>query len=186
MAKHLVKCLYCSETFDANQEEFIQIKRRYAHKNCYEAAGCQPPPPAKRKTTTKAKSSAPKQEDPDLKALKDYIQQLFGDNANWAMITKQIKTYREENGYSYSGILKSLIFFYEVKHGSREKANGAIGIVPFTYQAAYNYYLDIFLANQQNENKDFVQTIKEYSIRPPKMRGTKRRLFNLGGEDEKQ
>lgn len=182
MAKHLVKCLYCSKTFDTNKEEFVQIKRRYAHKNCYEAAGSQPPPPAKRKPVATPKP--PKKEDPDLTALKDYINSLFGDDANWPMITKQIKTFKEENGYSYTGILKSLIYFYEVKGGSKEKANGAIGIVPFTYQAAYNYYLSIFIANQQNENKTFSQIIKEYTICPPRKRGTKQKLFALGEEDE--
>ena len=36
MAKHLVKCYYCGQTFDANKEKFIMVNsRRYAHENCY-------------------------------------------------------------------------------------------------------------------------------------------------------
>lgn len=177
MAKHEVKCPYCNIVFDTNKEEFIQLGRRYAHKSCYDKAGGQPPHKQKRTTTKKA-------QDPDLEALKDYISSLFGDKTNWAMVMKQIKTYKEDNGYSYSGILKSLIYFFEVQHGSKEKSNGTIGIVPYCYQAAYNYYLGIFLANQQNENKSFICPIKEYSISPPRMRGSKQKLFKLGEENE--
>ena len=34
-------------------------------------------------------------------------------------------------------------------------SNGSIGIVPFVYKDAYNYYLSIFLANDQNKNITF-------------------------------
>jgi hypothetical protein len=39
MAKHIVKCFYCNEKFDANKEDFVMINaRRYAHKACAEQA----------------------------------------------------------------------------------------------------------------------------------------------------
>jgi hypothetical protein len=45
--------------------------------------------------------------------------------------------------YTYSGIHRSLEYFYEVKGNSLDKANGGIGIVPFVYQDAYNYYYSL-------------------------------------------
>ena len=38
MAKHIVKCPFCGQSFDANSEEFVKIGRRYAHANCYKQA----------------------------------------------------------------------------------------------------------------------------------------------------
>ena len=35
MAKHMVKCLYCGQMFDANTEPFVKPNaRRYAHVAC--------------------------------------------------------------------------------------------------------------------------------------------------------
>ena len=35
MAKRMLKCLYCGQYFDANQEPTVQVSsRRYAHKAC--------------------------------------------------------------------------------------------------------------------------------------------------------
>ena len=45
-----------------------------------------------------------------------------------ARIHKQIKQYIEENNYTYSGIHKSLTYFYEVKGNPVSKANGGIGM----------------------------------------------------------
>ena len=100
------------------------------------------------------------------------------------MIKKQIKTYTNDMKYSYSGILKSLIYFYEVKNNPIDKSNGSIGIVPFVYKDAYNYYLSIFLANDQNKNITFIQKVKEYIIKPPKKRGTKNKLLDWSEDIE--
>lgn len=178
MAKHEVKCPYCNIIFDTNKEEFVQLNRRYAHKTCYDAAGGEAPP-----KQTKAKKTE-KPEDPELTALKDYIYSLFGDGTNWAMVMKQIKKYQTENNYTLSGIRKSLMYFYEVEHGEKDKANGAIGIVPFTYQKAFDYYYSIYLANSQNENKVVVDTTREYVIKPPKKKGVLNKLLNWGIDDE--
>ena len=89
-----------------------------------------------------------------------------------ARVNKQIKDFQQEYGYTYSGMLKSLIYFYEVKGNSTEKANGGIGIVPFVYKDAYRYYYSIFLAKNQNKEKDLsiFQKSREVVIKPPTLR----------------
>ena len=116
--------------------------------------------------------------------LKEYITKTYGDSANWALITKQIKKFQEEYHYSISGILKSLIFFYDIKHNPLEKSQGGIGIVPYCYQDAYNYYYALYMAQNNNKDKTIQNNIKEIVIRPPKKRRTMKKLFNLGEEDE--
>ena len=145
--------------------------RRYGHATCY---------PDNEDFVPLAEN----QEDPDLVKLKDYINKLFGKSANWAQINRQLKIYTTENGYSYSGILKSLVYFYDVKANSVDKSNGALGIVPYIYQDAYNYYYDLFLAQSRNETKDFsglFNKTKEITIKPPE-RPIKKRFFNFLNE----
>lgn len=170
---HLVTCTICGKRFDRDRVQAVKTgARRYAHYECAPDKELVPLPK--------------NEEDPDLTKLKDYINQLFGKEANWAMINKQIKTYTTENQYSYSGILKSLVYFYEVKGNSIDKANGALGIVPFVYQQAYNYYYSLFIAQSQNEQKDvqkITSKVKEIIIPLPKVILPKR-LFKFLDEEE--
>jgi hypothetical protein len=111
---------------------------------------------------------------------------LFNDTYINARIRKQINIYIEEYKFTYSGILKALIYFFEIKGNSIEKANGGIGIVPYVYKDAYNYYYDLWLANQKNENKaikEYIPVIKEVRITPPQRKIKKRNIFSFLDEE---
>ncbi len=163
---HYVICKVCGERFDRDTVQAVKAgARRYAHQKCLPDGEIVPLP----------------QKDQDLTQLEEYIEKLLGKEYNRARVKKQIKDFVEENHYSYSGILKSLVYFYEVKGNSIEKANGGIGIVPFVYQDAYNYYYDLFLAKSRNEQKDIgeiTSKVREIIIRPPERPVTKR-FFNF-------
>ena len=170
---HYVICSICGKRFDRDTIQAVKTgARRYAHASC--------DPNNKDLVPLIIKET----EDPDYIKLMDYIKQLFGNSANYAQIKRQLKIYINDNHYSYSGILKSLVYFYQIKGNSIEKANGALGIVPFIYQDAYNYYYDLFLAQSRNEKKDFSEICtktKEITIQPPK-RPVKKRFFNFLNE----
>ena len=180
---HYCVCSICKQKFDRDKIQAVQHSaRRYSHATCEPDNKNFVPMPEKKEKEKKEKEE--KKEDPDLTKLKDYINQLFGKNANWAQIIRQIKIYTTENKYSYSGILKSLVYFYDIKANSIDKSNGAIGIVPFVYKDAYNYYYDLFLAQSRNETKDFSEVLnktREITIRPPE-RPIKKRFFNFLNE----
>ena len=172
MAKHIVKCLICEKQFDANSEEFVKVGRRYAHKSCYEN-----------------KEQNKTQDQKDAEALDEYIKKLFNEKYVSARIKKQIKDYKEQYGFTTSGILRSLVYFYEIQGNSIEQANGGIGIVPYIYNNAKEYYYKIWLASQANEGKD-VQSYKpqvvEIRITPPERKPMrKRKLFTFLDEEEK-
>ena len=168
MAKHEVKCAVCGKIFDLNKEQGVKFNaRRYAHQTCYPEGELVPLP----------------QVDNDLQKLNDYIAKIYGDKANYPLIKKQIKKFQEQ-GYSLSGILKSLVYFYEVKGNSIEKSNGGIGICEYVYQDAYNYYLALFMAQQANEQvAPLEHKIREVTIKPPKAI-KKKRLFKFLEEDD--
>ena len=167
MAKKMCICKICGKQFDRNAEQaVIAGPRRYAHQKCLPTGELVP---------------MENPIDPELDKLNNYIINLLGKDYNAARVKKQIKDFKEQ-GMSYSGILKSLIYFYEVKGNSKEKANGGIGIVPFVYKDAYNYYYDLFMAQQRNENKKpFIERVREIIIKPPKVEKPVK-LFDLDKE----
>jgi hypothetical protein len=158
-------------SFDRNSEPYVYIEksRRYAHQKCYEE-----------------NQETYSQEELDYKELEDYIKKLFNKNVVPARVKKQIKDYKEEYGYTSSGILKTLYWWYELKNNSTEKANEGIGIVPFIYDDAKDYYYRLYLAqianNLINENipKPVVQEIE---IGSPRVRTDPIKLFDFEDED---
>lgn len=164
-----VKCPSCGLTFDRDKAEFVHHKNRYYHKLCYD--------------TMMSKVS---QEQKDLQELEQYIMQLFKVDHINARIRQQMKRMREEYNYSYSGMLKSLIYFFEVKRNPIEKANGGIGIVPYVYNDAYKYYYELHMAQQRNKDKDiktFVNVAKEIVIKSPQRQPKIKRLFDMEEEE---
>lgn len=121
-------------------------------------------------------------EDYDKMQLEQYIIQLFHSDYVDPRIQKQIKNYIENYNFTYSGILKSLVYFYDVKKNPIEKANDGIGIVPWIYKQAFDYYYAIWLAQQKNEDKileDYVPEEIEIVIPRPKPKPYRRRLFTF-------
>lgn len=170
---HYVICSICKQRFDRDKVQAVKTgARRYAHHRC--------------KPDGELVPLLEQEIDEDLIALEDYIKKLLKEDFVNARVRKQIKDFQQQYGYSYSGMLKSLVYFYEVKGNSTEKANGGIGIVPFVYKDAYNYYYDLFLAKQQNKEKDvktMTHKIKEITIKLPTVNIPKK-LFDLDDEEE--
>ena len=169
---HYVICSICGKKFNRDVVQTVRTgARRYAHLEC--------------DPNNTDLIPLEQKEDSDLIKLKNFINELYGKEANWALINKQIKTFTLENNYSYSGILKSLIYFYQIQGNSIDKANGSIGIVPFVYNAAYNYYYNLFITQSLNENKDITKItskVKEVFINPPQITLPKK-FFNLDDEE---
>lgn len=172
MAAHKVKCFYCNEIFDANITPFVKPRaNRYAHKDCYEKA-----------------QAGKSQEEKDYEALVVYIKQLLGEHLN-PRVWKQLKEYKDQYGFTYSGIHKTLIWFYELKHNDIDKANGAIGIVPYVYKDACDYYYALYLAQIANEDKDvehFKVKVREFTIENPRAQKRLPRLFKLDEEENNE
>ena len=171
MTKAWVKCLYCGEQFDRNnpKEEFVKIGRRYAHKHCAEEH-----------------DKSLSQEEKDLRDLITYIKELLGDDYNFMKVKKQIEEYHKNYNFTYSGMLRSLKWFYEVRGQSTDKANGGIGIIPYVYKQAYDYYFNLFMAKQQNEKKDisyYIKKVKEVTVKPPNIK-KKIKFFNFEKEED--
>lgn len=168
---HPVTCVYCHKKFDRDKEAAVQIsKARYAHKECAEH-----------------KDELLTQEEKDIMALEQYIMKKFEEPFVNARIKKQIKEYREEYNYTYSGMLKTLIWWFDIKGNSLDKANGGIGIIPFVYKDACDYYYALYMAEMVNEDKDindFQPKQRVIEIASPRVYVKPPQLFNLDDDEE--
>lgn len=167
---HYVTCTICKKRFDRDKYPAVLVNtRRYAHASC---AG--------------ALSKEQAKEEQDRQALEEYIIQLFNLKHMDGRITLQIKKFIQDYNYTYSGILRTLKYFYEVKKNDLSKSNNGIGIVPWVYQEAYNYYYNQWLLKQKNTDKN----IEEYSphyidivIKEPIRQPKKRKIFTFLDEE---
>lgn len=168
--KPQVKCPGCGLTFYREDIEHIHIKNRYWHIECYNATLA--------KTTQSEKA---------IKELEDYICTLFGIDFVSARIRSQIKNMIDKYNYTYSGILGSLKYWFEIKGNSLEKANGGIGIIPYVYDDARKYYETIFYAHQQNKGFDEIEvdTIN-IKISSPRRNIKKKKIINLDFLEERE
>lgn len=171
MAKHMVKCPICNQMFDANKEPYVMVNsRRYAHLKCQEGAAAH---------ELKIQQ--------DKEKLESYIKELFGYKQLPERVKKQIKSYINERNYSYSGIYKTLKYWFEIKKGDIEKANGGIGIVPFIYDDAFTYWRGVWEAREQNKEVGTIDIPTfEIHITSPERKPMKqiRKLFAFLEEDE--
>jgi hypothetical protein len=133
-----------------------------------------------------AEETTRKQEDVDKEELEKYIMALLKEEYISPRVRKQMTQFVDEYGYTYSGMRKALIYFYEVKHNDPAKANGGIGIIPYCYNQARDYYYSLWLAQQKNENKvidEYKPTVVEIKIQPPQIKPQKKRWFKFFEEE---
>ena len=170
---HMVTCTVCKEKFDRDKIQAVKISaRRYAHYRCSPQGGELVPLAEK--------------VDEDLIKLEQYAEQLLGEDYNPARVKKQIKDFKNDYDYTYSGMLKTLIWFYEIKGNSKEKANGGIGIIPFVYKEALNYYYSLYLAqiaNEQIAETAYKPVVKEITISSPEVYRRPPKMFNSEEEE---
>ena len=137
---HYVKCPKCEEKFDRDIIQAVRINgRRYGHAKCY--------PDNNNFVPLVEKKISEEQK------IKNYAKSILKEQYVAARVNKQIKDFLAE-GYTASGILKTLIYWYEIKHNDISKAMGGIGIVPYVYKQALDYYYNLYLAEMANVDKD--------------------------------
>ena len=84
-------------------------------------------------------------------------------------------------------MLKTLKWYYEKEGHSVDKSNGSIGIIPYIYKQALEYYYALYQAQLVNQEKDVSNFIlpKEriINIESPRVYVRPPRMW-LEGEDE--
>ena len=120
----MAECRVCKRQINKKEDDWIMpSKNYYYHKKCYE--------------NWKKAEPASDEEYKDL--IYDFIKRDLKKNYDyWICETQREKFLKQK--MTNKGILFSLKYFYEVKHGDWEKGHGGIGIVPFIYNDACAYW----------------------------------------------
>ena len=121
-----VKCPYCGQSFQREDTEFIQIGRRYAHKECSDI----------------------------VNKIHEYMGHKLGMSYSKTKVESQIRNFVSKEGMSIDAIYKTLIYWYDIKKSSIEQANGGIGIVPYVYSEYLTYIKNQYENSQINKNKN--------------------------------
>ena len=162
-------CFWCHQAIFPNQPDVIempQLKGRYVHKKCAE-----------------------KHPENDMEELTLYLISLFKlkDDFILPRYMKQISQYEREYNYTYSGMLKALKYWYEVKKNPVDLDRG-VGIIPYIYKNAYDYYYALYLSDLQNQQikdyKAFIPKDIEVTITAPQRDIPKRKLFTFLDEED--
>jgi len=176
MAAHIVKCLYCGKQFDAQEDgkDIIWFKpraNRYAHIEC-----------GKQQEANKT------QEEKDFDLLYNYVKKEQGNNFNFVRFKKTIEAWKKDYNFTYNGMYYTLIYFYEVKGNSKARLiKGSVGIIPFCYKEAENYYYNIYIASKRAGTGTYDASKKRFvEIEPPIARTKPPKLFNLDMEDDNE
>ena len=161
-------CFWCHQAIFPNQDDVIkmpQLEGRYVHKKCAE----QHPADDKEKLTI-------------------YLIKLFKLKDDYILprYMKQISQYEREHNFTYSGMLKALKYWYEVKKHPVDLDKG-VGIIPYIYKNAYDYYYALYLAEEENKNKNLDEYIPKdivVTIKAPQRQIEKRKLFSFLDEED--
>lgn len=144
MAKHIVTCRVCKKTFDTNDENekwVMPSPRYYFHEQCY----------------NDWKHNTDNATDEDWVILiYDFIARDLKGEYNYWSCEQLRKKYIRENKFTNKGIYFTLKYFYEVKKNPWSKANGSLGIVPYVYKDATEYWTDL-----EWKKRGFMKAIEE-------------------------
>ena len=163
------KCLYCNKTIDLDIDDAckVGVGTRWAHKECYEKY-----------------FSA---DDQWIDKLYSVLKVAFG-NYDFEKIERQRISYIKQ-GLTNKDIYNALNYWYIVKNKSIEKANGGIGIVPYIYEDANEYFKSIEKSSQKINPATFKMGSKIVDIDFSKEKKVetedekKQRIANIHGWD---
>lgn len=143
---NLVKCRYCGKRFDKDSEPYevghgqgLGGDRFYYHKDCFQKALVEP----------KNQWIINKDKEDDFKKncdyMYDYLSFYLKVPADYAKIMRQARNFMNGNNSQNihckpQGMFLALQYAYDVKKLNPDRGEGGIGIVPYVYKEAFDYW----------------------------------------------
>lgn len=136
----VVTCAGCNLKFDRVSEKAEFIKGRWYHEGC---------------AVTKNEKIA----------LDELICKIFGLKVPGPMNNSLIKKYKDQYGYNYLGMKRALEYFYIIKKRSSSKSEERVGIIPYIYQEAQDYFEAIERRTEKIGNRAIEKQHKEILVK---------------------
>lgn len=152
----MIICAYCGKTIEGTK--YRTHKRKKYHSLCFqELQGCA-------EADNSVKQGDMQSE--ERRHLEGYVCSAFGLESVPYLICKQIEDYTSQNGFTLTGIEKSLHYFYTVKGNPVDRRKPSIGIVPYVYEEARLFYERAFETNWKNKAIQLEDKNVTVKIRP--------------------
>lgn len=108
-----------------------------------------------------------KQNSSEMRALEQYVKNLFGLNQLTYLLQEQISQYTSKNGWAPSTVQKVLDYFYRIEGNEPNKEKPSIGIVPYVFDEAKAFYKSLFDLQQEAQGRVIEQRTKTVRFIPP-------------------
>lgn len=113
-------------------------------------------------------------------SINEFLKLQQGEHYNPPLLNKQIKSFREEQNMTLSGIYKTLRYIVEIKEKSL--AREGVGLVPYYYNEARNFYKhrrDITVNALATPREQWIVEQVVYTIREEHKPRLKRPMLNM-------
>lgn len=176
------KCPGCGGTVTPSLTgDVVAPNRRHWHPNCYEAYLKKP-----KKKTVSVSSDDPIKKlsiPPEAENLFFYCKRVYGLDFNAPIFTRQLKALQSE-GFSIPEISATIKWFYEIERKSPQEVKTPLGMIPYAYKEAMDYYREIQKAVSANEGKVLTESPpQEVVIQSPTREQKRSRRFKFLEEE---
>ena len=153
-------CRICGQTID-EKKEIKDVdwmlrpgrERSYVHVKCYETSErCLQERELVNNKELKMNNNSWKD------AIVQYFERVLHISIDFSRFTKMWNSYLKQ-GFKAKGMYYALRYFYDVKKNDPEKANHSIGIIPYCYEDARNYWSEIEVAQPGTMEKIIEQQL---------------------------
>lgn len=163
------KCVICNEKIIG--ETGVPYKERFAHQHCFniavktlqqkknETLQQRNKTKSKSKPKTELKNGLSEEEYQAKTLLYSYLKELLMEDTLSAKIYAILNDFIKRYEFTYQGMYTTLVYLYEYKN--KEVSGDVIGIIPYYYSEAENFFSSVVELNKQNENKDINQMYKQ-------------------------
>lgn len=169
------KCVICGESITDGQG--VPYKGRFAHPNCFNIAIktlqtdkaerlIQKEKPEKTKTkkaNAELKMSLTEEEYQDKKQYYSYIKDLIQEDQLSAKVYVLTDEYIKKYGFTFKGLYLTLVYLKEILE--KELTGDVVGILPYYYEEAKQYYTTIEKISAENKDVSFSNMYKEKIIK---------------------
>lgn len=190
----LRKCVICNENIGAD-EISVPYKKRYAHQRCFNIAMktlqkdkseqiekvCEQKKSG-RKPKAELKDALSEEEYVNKQKYYQYLKMLVDDNKLSAKIYVLSEDYIKRYNFTYENMYKTLVYLHEILE--KELTGDIVGLIPYYYSEAMQYYSSVERIVEINKNADISQMYKEKTIIiQPKHKKIKQiDITSIGGE----
>lgn len=187
------RCPICNKAVNEKVDDCVPFKGRTAHRDCFniamkaisgdkqdklkEKAEEKKAKKSKAKPKIELKDPVSEEEYAYKKEFYSYLRSIIGDDFPskiYAIIDKMMHQY---SNYTFEGMQRTLVYMNEVL--KKELVGDVVGLIPYYYSEAEDFYKEVDRIDKENESKDISTMYQSVTVKiKPKQRVVKQLPFD--------